>query len=279
MSKCYNQAIKIKKKILNEKKTYVCFSGGKDSTAMLLRLIEKNIKIDEIVFADTGFEFPELYQYIKKIEKHIKRKITILKPDKNLWNKWFYGKITRGKNKGKIRGMPLYAYPCWYSRESKIKPLQKYMSDAKIIYVGIAYDEMQRCGDDPYIKYPLVDWKWSEQDCVNYLNNKNLLNPLYKNYNRLGCYFCPKQNINSLYSIYKTNKNLWDDIKKWDLESYKVSKHYIKDKPMEEYQKIFNNNYKPKKLPLYECKSCDAVASAFKIRQTKINNYIKNERH
>lgn len=34
------------------------FSGGKDSTAMVLRLIEEGTPLDEIVFFDTGWEFP-----------------------------------------------------------------------------------------------------------------------------------------------------------------------------------------------------------------------------
>lgn len=31
-------------------KHIVCFSGGKDSTAMLLLMVEKNYPIDEIIF-------------------------------------------------------------------------------------------------------------------------------------------------------------------------------------------------------------------------------------
>ncbi|GAI98610.1 unnamed protein product, partial [marine sediment metagenome] len=34
------------------------FSGGKDSTAMLLRLIKEGWPLDEVVFFDTGWEFP-----------------------------------------------------------------------------------------------------------------------------------------------------------------------------------------------------------------------------
>jgi len=41
----------------------VSFSGGKDSTAMLLRMIELDMSIDKIIFVDTGLEFPELYIY------------------------------------------------------------------------------------------------------------------------------------------------------------------------------------------------------------------------
>lgn len=36
----------------------VSFSGGKDSTAMLLRLLELNYPIDEVVCCDTYKEFP-----------------------------------------------------------------------------------------------------------------------------------------------------------------------------------------------------------------------------
>ncbi|WP_132587301.1 phosphoadenosine phosphosulfate reductase domain-containing protein [Allofournierella massiliensis] len=35
-------------------------SGGKDSTAMLLRLVEENRPIDEILYCDTGWEFPQM---------------------------------------------------------------------------------------------------------------------------------------------------------------------------------------------------------------------------
>ena len=59
----------------------VSFSGGKDSTAMLLKLIEENRPIDEIIFIDTGLEFQEMYEHIKKVENFINRKITILKSD------------------------------------------------------------------------------------------------------------------------------------------------------------------------------------------------------
>lgn len=64
-------------------KHIVSFSGGKDSTAMLLRMVEENMQIDDIVFCDTGKEFPQMYEHIKKVEKYIKRPITIIKSDKS----------------------------------------------------------------------------------------------------------------------------------------------------------------------------------------------------
>ena len=59
----------------------VSLSGGKDSTAMLLRLIEEKRPIDLILFCDTGLEFPQMYDHLKKLEQYIGRKITYLKAE------------------------------------------------------------------------------------------------------------------------------------------------------------------------------------------------------
>lgn len=49
----------------------VQFSGCKDSTAMLLMMLEKNMPIDDIIFCDTGKEFPQIYEHIEKVNKYI----------------------------------------------------------------------------------------------------------------------------------------------------------------------------------------------------------------
>ena len=41
----------------------VSLSGGKDSTAMLLLMIERGMSIDMVLSADTGMEFPEMYAH------------------------------------------------------------------------------------------------------------------------------------------------------------------------------------------------------------------------
>lgn len=261
-------------------KTIVSFSGGKDSTAMLLRMLELDYKIDEIVFADTLFEFPELYEYIKRVEKYIGRKITILKPDPNLFKEWFYGKVTRGDNKDKIRGFPLRAFPCWWTRESKIKPLSKFQKDIDKVYIGIAFDEQKRMSKvDDKLYYPLVDWKWTEQDCIDYLNKKNMFNPLYVNFDRLGCWHCPKQGGKSLYVLWKNYPKLWREFLWWDKETYNKTGHWIKEKPLSEIQKEFESGKIPKKLPKYECwNGCESVKKAFQDRQCGLGLFIEEEK-
>lgn len=57
------------------------FSGGKDSTAMLLMALEKGMQVDEIIFCDTTKEFPQMYDHINKVEQYIGRKITRISPE------------------------------------------------------------------------------------------------------------------------------------------------------------------------------------------------------
>lgn len=68
-------------------KHIVSFSGGKDSTAMLLRMLEENMQVDEIIYCDTYKEFPQMYNHIEKVRKYIKEKynkeITTLKAEKD----------------------------------------------------------------------------------------------------------------------------------------------------------------------------------------------------
>ena len=42
----------------------VSLSGGKDSTAMLLLMLEMGMQVDEIVNVDTGMEFPGMAEHI-----------------------------------------------------------------------------------------------------------------------------------------------------------------------------------------------------------------------
>lgn len=185
---------------------------------MLLMMIEKNMQIDEIKFANTTMEFPENWEYLKKLENYIGRKITIVQPN-TTFNKWFYGEFTKGKNKGRIRGMPFVIGHSWCCREFKVKPMERLQTKGDVVYLGIAYDEKERIQKDTKYKYPLVDWKITEQDCRNYLERIDMLNPLYDKFNRIGCWCCPKQSLNSLRILYRDYPKLWEKLKQYEKDS------------------------------------------------------------
>jgi len=200
-------------------KHIVSFSGGKDSTAMLLMMIEKDMRIDEIIFADTLLEFPEMYSYLDQIEKHIGIKIKRITP-KTTFFKWFYGKSTKGKSKGVERGFPPQRCHCYWSREVKEYQLKKYCY-GNIVYMGIASDEPRRIKKHPKFeaKYPLVDFGMTEQDCIDYLKERNLSNKLYDKFTRTGCWLCPKQSLKALKVIYNDYPLYWRTIKIMDQET------------------------------------------------------------
>ena len=95
-----------------EEKHIVSFSGGKDSTAMLLKMIENKMKIDEIIFCDTGMEFEEMYEHIEKVEDMIDLPITVLKSEKK-FEYWMFDHI---KTKGKNKGQKGYSWPDFRNR-------------------------------------------------------------------------------------------------------------------------------------------------------------------
>ena len=59
----------------------VSLSGGKDSAAMLLRMLVEGMPVDMILFCDTGLEFDRMYHHIDRLEKYIGRPITQLKSE------------------------------------------------------------------------------------------------------------------------------------------------------------------------------------------------------
>jgi len=61
------------------KKYICCFSGGKDSTAMLIHILENNLPLDEILYVDVGgWIWKSAQEHIQKVEKTLNVNITQL---------------------------------------------------------------------------------------------------------------------------------------------------------------------------------------------------------
>lgn len=181
-------------------KHIVSFSGGKDSTLMLLLMIEKNMPIDDIIFADTGMEFQELYDYIEKIENLIGRKVTRLKPKKT-WDELFFATKKKGNNIGQINAFPM-TMACDMSRRLKLEPIAKYYRSIEgeyTVYIGIARNEPERYARlKPNEKAPLYEWGIDENYVIQELKRRGLHNQLYDTFDRIGCYTCPNMTIKEL---------------------------------------------------------------------------------
>ena len=217
--------------MLQEKKKHIVnFSGGKDRTAMLIRMLEENMQVDEIIFCkvmatkEIGGELPEMYEYINKINNYIKlrynKEIKVIEQEKS-FEDYFYTEKIRGKNKGKIYGFPAIM-KSWCNSRLKANILNRYLeTQGKYIsYIGIAADEKKRLGRLNENECSMLEkWEMAEKDCLEFLKERNLENPLYKRRERLGCWFCPKQRIGTLEILKNEYPELWKKLLQWQRDS------------------------------------------------------------
>lgn len=219
----------------------VSFSGGKDSTAMLLKMLDLGYQIDEIIFLDTGKEFPQMYKHIDEVEKYINRPITRLKSDKT----WEYYMLEHERKQGRNKGVKGYSWSDfnnrWCTSYLKTSVLNKYLKkykDYRIIkYIGIAYDEEHRMKDTYHVHYPLVQWQMTEQEALDYCYSKGFTwDGLYDKFHRLSCYLCPMKSLKELRVLWKDFPQLWNEIKELDS---KTNRNFRHDYTLEELEEKF----------------------------------------
>jgi len=193
-------------------------SGGRDSTAMVFMLIDKGLPLDHVIFTDTYSEFPEMYEYLNRVNERLRgygHKLEVLTHKRNeSFEDWCFGKVTKGKREGFIRGLPMVTQPCYWKREAKVYPLNKFLKDNLIYnhvqYIGYTYSERKRAKvKDKNQRFPLIEFKKCEADIDRYLESIDLINPLYQNFERTGCYFCPYQKIRGFYVLWKKYPRQW----------------------------------------------------------------------
>ncbi len=216
----------------------VSFSGGKDSTAMLLMMLEKGIPVDRVICIDTTKEFPQMYQHIKKVQAMIEPlKIEIVKIDFDYW----FGKHV--KTRGKRKGEKGYGFPDFRNRWCTALKRQCFHSTlASMLYTphkrggvnripdnvvefhGIAFDEKERTLNNKgrNIRYPLVEWGITEKQALEYCYSKGFdWDGLYKKFHRVSCWCCPLSRIGELRVLYNDFPNLWKELHEMEKKSFR----------------------------------------------------------
>lgn len=202
----------------------VSFSGGKDSTAMLLRMLEEGMQVDLILYCDTGLEFPEMEEHIRKVEAYIGREITTIKSDKDFmyWATEHEKVVRSEKNPNHKQGDVVrgYGWPTpltrWCTRSLKTDIIARYLRELRkkyelVEYVGIAADEPKRERDKTY---PLIAWNMTEADCLRYCYERGFTwGGLYEIWDRVSCWCCPLQGLEDLKKLRNHRPELWAKLK------------------------------------------------------------------
>lgn len=215
----------------------VSFSGGKDSTAMLLQMMELGMKIDVVLYCDTWMEFPAMYRHVERIKKIVEDagiKFVTLKNEKSFKYLMLEHQPKRRKStQEKLGGNPKgYSWAGsrsrWCTSKLKTELLKKYKSELTkqydvVEYVGLAFDEQYRLEreSNKQHEHPLVDWKWTEKDALRYCYDKGFdWEGLYEYFSRVSCWCCPLQSFAELRKLRKYFPELWQELKEMDNQTW-----------------------------------------------------------
>ena len=199
-------------------------SFGKDSLAMLLKILELKIPLDEVVFYDTGMEFRAIYNIRDKVKVILEEKgikYIELKP-KETFEYMMFEKPVKKRDGTIGKGYSWCGGRCRWGTTEKLKAIEKYCKD-KHQYIGIAYDEpkrLERLGENK--SSPLAELKMTEKDCLDYCYkqgfnwNEDNIN-LYDILDRVSCWCCANKNLKELKNYYKHLPTYWEKLK--DLQS------------------------------------------------------------
>ena len=201
-------------------KVIVSFSGGKDSTWMLLEMIRRKEHIDEVVFFDTGWEFPQMLRHIEKIKRLVEEngiKFVTLHPRKS----FDYLMFETPHRKSDKCGWSWCGYGGgrWGTRE-KIATINAYFKTKNdyVQCIGIAVDEPARVEKekDATKRFPLVEWNVTESECLEGCYSLGYdWEGLYEDLDRVSCKFCAFKNLKELRNIYFKMPEVWSELQEY----------------------------------------------------------------
>jgi phosphoadenosine phosphosulfate reductase len=188
----------------------VSFSGGKDSLAALA-LTEKASEKFDVVFVDTGLEFPETVRYVVDYCKKAGLKLLRADAGTAFWD-----------NIGKF-GPPGKDYR-WCCKTCKLAPLAALIGreyprgvitvEGNRIYESFSRADLRLTTENPFVPNqfiinPIRDWRALEVWL--YIHWKRLsYNPLYdEDFERIGCWLCPASLGSEFETLGRTHPELY----------------------------------------------------------------------
>lgn len=166
---------------------FIAFGGGQCSNVLPFILND----YDLIIFADTSFEHPLTYEWVRIVQSLFPEKFVWLHPE--------------------VKGDPNMWHPPICTKAMKVEPIRRYLRsigiESAIKYLGITYEEKKRVKENSvkWVKheYPLVKWKMTRKDCCQYLLDNMGFVPIQS-----GCTIC------------KYNKGIKFNIKSQSIMNY-----------------------------------------------------------
>lgn len=181
------------------KKHVIALSGGKDSTALALRLREVEPDTDfDYICTPTGDELPEMIAHWERLEGMLGKPLT---------------RITNGTLHTLIDefdALPNWRQR-WCTRRLKIEPCLAYLkrNHPAVLYVGLRADEEERQGiysNDVECRFPLREWGWGLAEVKGYLRERGVKIP-----ERTDCARCYGQRLSEWRRLWEKHPEIYAD--------------------------------------------------------------------
>lgn len=233
-------------------KTYCSYGGGVNSTAMIIYLLEAGTHIDSIVFADTGGEWPETYEYIDYFEEEFLsahdlriERVSAVEMGLEVGNVWEFFVASNF--------LPSRIYRLCTQRW-KVYPIHQHFERPCIDFIGYTTNEYhrmeatkERIEHGVHKMFPLIKAGMTRNYCIDLIRKTGLKVP-----QKSGCWFCPFMNQARLSLLFRRHPDLFQKLK--DLEEShnegKDFKYYIYGKSLTEYEHIFD--LQARQLSIYD---------------------------
>lgn len=177
---------------MNDKvsRTVAAFSGGKDSTAMVLLMAERGESF-ELLFTPTGDESPACLDHIQEVRKRTGAPLAVR------WSGDSLSSLIQ-----KWNALPNWRQR-WCTRVLKIEVAQKFLAEnpGSTLCVGLRADEPNRAGlwgDVATYRYPLRESGFELSDVINFLDEKGVRVP-----QRTDCQLCFYQRLIEWWELWR----------------------------------------------------------------------------
>ena len=209
-------------------------SFGKDSLAMVLRLIEEKYPLDEVIFYDTGMEFGAIYRNKDRLSKILCDygiEFVVLKDGKSFEFKAFEKEVHK-RDGSIVHGYDWCGGLRRWETKRKTDTINKYfktkyVNEAITEYIGVAFDEYPRLHKSRIKRwntakiYPLIEWQMTEEGCLEYCrdhgwNWEEKGVDLYDILDRVSCWCCANKNQKEIKNIITYLPEYWSRIKEYE---------------------------------------------------------------
>ncbi len=188
----------------------VSYSGGKDSLATLL-LVKDCIEDFDVMFADTGLEFPETIVNVDYVARHYNLTVKIFNAGDVFWESI-------------DRFGPPTVEARWCCKTCKLGPIsmliEENFPEGCLTFIGQRkYESESRARSDKIWKNPWIGnqiaaspiQNWTALHIWLYLFWKGApYNPLYEQgFDRIGCWLCPSGSLAEMTRIREIHPEMW----------------------------------------------------------------------